>query len=645
MTKERRADDGHLIFVSYAHENENWIRALELDHLPAGIESARFWLDEDRLQPGRQWTSQAQEALERATAAVLLISSDFLKSAAIREHELPLILERYRTGEICVIFVPIGPVTISEIETHLQLSVRNIISIPPWDSPLPTKAEPRPDLRDKIVSAVTEPIEVQNLRRRLASHYELEEKLGDGTFSTVFKAHDHQLERKVVVKLLREERRSEHFKTIRRVGSATAHSNILSVYGACLDADPPHYFLEYVDGQPLHAILDAHWKGKPAPIDYVQNLLKAGASAITHAHRMDIDDLNVKPCNIIVVDHKSPREVNYFLNLNSYHETDFLDDEAWRSDRDDVLYLPPEYRMPDVSSDGVRKADQYRLGVVAYEMLVGSSRFKILAKDLRERDIPQSWQWPALATERKECPNHLCDVVNRMVKTDPRDRYDGIDDVVASVRDTDMDVEIVRDSYQRLMTSTATQTGFFHDFYVRFLGNYQGASNFFDPKRFGCLHDVGECSQGWQRQFQALKEAVLLLIVFRSFREEGRELNILTRIAEEHARRKIPAGLYRCFGEALIDVVVEKDERAPLKREALRRAWTSVIQPGVDYMRRKTEEIEVRRLNGHAAHDAHTGAPSSRAARPPKAQRNAKLSEVEDAPLGCARSDTCAASL
>jgi Protein kinase domain/TIR domain len=326
MTRGHPNDGEHLIFVSYAHENKDWIPALGLDRI---TESASFWLDENRIQPGGDWTSEARQALEDATAAVLLISRDFLDSTSITEYELPPIMDRYRSGGICVVFVPIGEVTVDQIEARLQLPARNIISIPPWSSPLPPRAEARSGIRQRILSAATEPREVQNLRRKISPQYELEEHLGNGTFSTVFKAHDHQLDRKVVVKLLSQENRAEHFNTVRKVGNATAQTNILSVYGAYLDADPPHYFVEYVNGQPLQGILNKYWNGKPVQIEYIHELLKAGASAISHAHSMQIADLNIKPCNFIVENHKSPHEVKYFINLNSYSEIEFLQDDEW----------------------------------------------------------------------------------------------------------------------------------------------------------------------------------------------------------------------------------------------------------------------------------------------------------------------------
>jgi hypothetical protein len=82
---------------------------------------------------------------------------------------------------------------------------------------------------------------------------------------------------------------------------------------------------------------------------------------------------------------------------------------------------------------------------------------------------------------------------------------------------------------------------------------------------------------------------VLLLIVFKALKEDRNEPNILTRIAEEHARRGIPAELYDDFGEVLARLASEKD---PQSEGELRRAWASVIRPGLDYMKLKTGELD-----------------------------------------------------
>ena len=309
MTRAHLRDGGHEIFVSYAHENTDWVDALELDKDPASTESASFWIDRRQIHPSDRWDREARQALDRARAAVLLVSSQFLDSPSINKYELPSIMNRYRNKTISVVFVPIGQVNTDEVQDKLKLAnIRNIISIPPWSEPLSAVAPRGPcrDIRERIVSAATEPKEVQNLRINIAFQYELKKKLGDGLFSTLYSAYDRQLERDVAIKLLREAHRTTSFKLndyftlVKRVAKVTCHSNILSVYSAYLNSDPPHYVVEYVAGEPLHAFLDDYSSGEPRPIGDVKKLLTAIGSAINHAHRKGLHDLNIRPDNIIV---------------------------------------------------------------------------------------------------------------------------------------------------------------------------------------------------------------------------------------------------------------------------------------------------------------------------------------------------------
>ena len=607
MTRTSSGKGRREIFVSYAHENGGWITALELNKDPDSTEAASFWLDEDRLQAGDRWTEKAQAALERATAAVLLISPDFLKSKVIREQELPAIMRRYSHGEISVVFVPIGPVRTQEVGNKLKLDhIQNIISIPPWSSPLPPIAAPRPDIRKQIVSAATEPKEVQNLRRNLASHYELQTKIGDGHFSTMFTAYDSQLDREVAVKVLCPTTHDECFKqAVIRVAKATDHTNISTVYDAYLDAVPPHYICQYIRGESLTVVLDSGNHGDALPLYYVKEMLEKIGSAISYAHSKDVIDLNIAPNNVLIENPNDCIERNYFLNLNSYSAMDFLDDEQWRRSRDEVLYVPLEYRKKNGASDDPRKADQYRLGLLAYTMFVGLKRFQEAAEPLRQREFtPAIWNWPELRKEREDCPSRICEVIDRMVKADPRDRYGSVAEAIADIVNTNPDVETVRESYHRLMVTEARQQRFFRSFYRKFFADHPGVAQFFT---FGRLPEDDDTNSGWQRQFQALKEAILLLIVFSAYHEEGREPNILTRIVEAHATRRIPAGLYGDFGEVLVEIVLREDREGPVAETELRRAWTAVIAPGIEYMRRRTDEIDADRYRQRRHRDGRAG--------------------------------------
>jgi serine/threonine protein kinase len=582
-----------LIFVSYSHQDEGWVDALGLDEDPGSTEPAKFWIDRKGLHPGDRWTSNAQNALRRASAAVLLVSRSFLDSTAIRQYELPTILRRWKKGSIAVVFVPIGDINVEEVGNRLALrQVHNVISIPPWSEALRRVTERRHDIRAQIVSAVTEPEDVQNLRRTLHPNYRLKRFLGSGSMGRVFIAHDRQLDRLVCVKLLHNRGRGADFKeSVIQASKAADHTFSLKLYEAFLDTDPAHSITQYVPGDTLRTLLD-----KPTPFspELVQCFLRTIGSAVTYAHSKRVVDLNIKPTNVIYSE-DAPTNTPFMLSLNRYSEEAFLHNDTWRTTHDDVLYLPLEYRRRRREPRSKEKADQYRLGLVAYEMLVGTQRFRELAAPLRQKVIPDDWQWPLLKIDCADCPGHLRHAIDSMVSSNPDDRYDSIDDAVNDVA-VDLHAEIARDSFRRLMDARNDQNEFFRSFYRRFLDNYPGARQFF--VKLGSLDDE-PVPEKWVRQFQLLKEAVLLLVVFSVLNEGRHEPNILTHIVESHAKRGIHAGLYEPFGKTLVDVIVAKDQPPhSLTKSQLERAWTAVVRAGMEYMQRKTSELQVSALRG-----------------------------------------------
>jgi serine/threonine protein kinase len=345
-----------------------------------------------------------------------------------------------------------------------------------------------------------------------------------------------------------------------------------------------------VDGQSLRAFLDEGHG--PQSARFVQKFLTTIGGAVAHAHRKGVYDLNIKPPNIIITEQETPSDRSFMMSLNSYREEPFLDDERWRAEKKDVFYVPLEYRGGSEEESDLRLADQYRLGLVAYEMLVGAARFEELAKGLRERVInPATWVWPALEEKNCKCPEQLRTAVNRMVNVDPNDRYDTLADALQDVA-TNLYTEIARESYRRILETQEKQTEFFRSFYISFLDQFPKAETRFFEK-FGALEPTGEVPETWNRQFQLLKEAVLLLVVFSALHEDRHEPNILTRIAEEHAKRGMPSFLYPDFAIVLIDCLVRLDQPPDsIDKHQLRRAWSNVVRPGIEYLETKTKTFE-----------------------------------------------------
>jgi tetratricopeptide (TPR) repeat protein len=96
------------VFVSYSHRDTDWFERLK-KLVDVEIRNRRVDYFHDRqIQPGDDWYQTIVDALDRARAAVLLVSPNFLASRFIMEEELPRILKAAEKGELTILWVPIA---------------------------------------------------------------------------------------------------------------------------------------------------------------------------------------------------------------------------------------------------------------------------------------------------------------------------------------------------------------------------------------------------------------------------------------------------------------------------------------------------------------------------------------------------------
>ena len=97
------------VFVSYAHEDEPYLKALD-KHLASLKRSERIELWSDSaLHAGQEWDHSIKQSLSQADIVLLLISADFMASQYIWEHELRLAMDRHHAGQSSVVPLFIRP--------------------------------------------------------------------------------------------------------------------------------------------------------------------------------------------------------------------------------------------------------------------------------------------------------------------------------------------------------------------------------------------------------------------------------------------------------------------------------------------------------------------------------------------------------
>ena len=90
LSEERKTKPN--VFISYSHSDKQYLDRLLVHLKPLEKEGLiDLWVDA-RLRAGDRWKKEIENALSKATVAILLVSADFLASDFITNNELPPIL-------------------------------------------------------------------------------------------------------------------------------------------------------------------------------------------------------------------------------------------------------------------------------------------------------------------------------------------------------------------------------------------------------------------------------------------------------------------------------------------------------------------------------------------------------------------------
>ena len=97
-------DKAPLVFVSYAHEDEAFLKDELLPFLQQLEELGHVELWHDRnIGVGEDWYAEIADRLDQARVAVLLLSQPFLASKFCRHEEVPVLLQRARAGRLALL--------------------------------------------------------------------------------------------------------------------------------------------------------------------------------------------------------------------------------------------------------------------------------------------------------------------------------------------------------------------------------------------------------------------------------------------------------------------------------------------------------------------------------------------------------------
>jgi eukaryotic-like serine/threonine-protein kinase len=269
----------------------------------------------------------------------------------------------------------------------------------------------------------------------ISDRYRIEDRLGSGGMSSVFRATDTILERTVAVKILAEhlsddERFVARFRREALAVAKLVHPNIVQVYDTGNDLGQYYIVMEYVKGKSGAQLLQAQ-----GTLD-AETTVEIGVQAcagLDYAHRHGIIHRDVKPGNLMIIGGPAERGGDMTVKL-----ADFGIARASEQTRitqvgsvvGTAAYLAPEQARGE---EATPTSDVYSLGVVLYQFLTG--RLPYEGASLAELAVRQQSEQPLHPSSYSDAvPESVGDAVLVALDSDPGHRFAAAGELADALR-------------------------------------------------------------------------------------------------------------------------------------------------------------------------------------------------------------------
>lgn len=249
--------------------------------------------------------------------------------------------------------------------------------------------------------------------------YQVIKELGKGSMGIVYDAHDPKIDRRIALKILKEDLTTDDYFVKRFFKEAMAigrlnHPGVVTIYDVGQTDRGIFIAMEFVEGRPLS---DCIKENKFSDLIQVIDMAIQVAEALDYAHTKGVIHRDIKPANIIL-NHDGRPKITDFGIAHIEEASANLKTQVGE------ILGTPSYMSPEQALgkplDG--RSDIFSMGVILYELTTGKRPFRGENPSSIFRSIIDHRQAPVITLD-PSIPKPLSNIIEKCLRKDPRRRY------------------------------------------------------------------------------------------------------------------------------------------------------------------------------------------------------------------------------
>lgn len=280
----------------------------------------------------------------------------------------------------------------------------------------------------------------------IQGRYRVIDQIGEGGMGVVYIAEHVEIEKKVALKVLRDDFSKrpevvERFRQEAKSASKIGHAHIVDVtdFGQLNDGGV-YFAMEYLQGQGLSELI----RKQRIPLERAAGIIKQIARALQAAHKLGIVHRDLKPENVFLVEREEERDFVKILDFGIAKISD-RDTDGKRLTKTGMIFGTPEYMSPEQASGKPldHRVDVYALGCIMFEMFAGRVPFDaesfmaVLTQHMFE-PVPQI----EIVNPQTDVPDSVRQVVYKAMAKDRDERYSDM-----AALEEDLDRALTKEGY------------------------------------------------------------------------------------------------------------------------------------------------------------------------------------------------------